>query len=111
MSETAFSHESKLALIAEAQTKGFFVMLLVVALDQPECLLARVTQRVSEGGHPVPAERRKRSPLANGASPGNKTVLSANAPEAKADYRCVVKRFHRFNLIQIQGDVTLHRED
>ena len=57
VSETVFSHESKLALIQEAQTKGFLVMLLVVALDQPERLLARVVQRVREGGHPVPADR------------------------------------------------------
>lgn len=57
VSETVFSHASKLALIQEAQAKGFFVMLLVVALDQPERLLARVAQRVLEGGHPVPPER------------------------------------------------------
>lgn len=57
VSETVFSHESKLALIEKAQTQGFFVMLLVVALDQPERLLERVAQRVAEGGHPVPAER------------------------------------------------------
>ena len=57
VSETVFSHASKLKLIEDAQAKGFFVMLLVVALDQPEHLLARVAQRVAEGGHPVPAER------------------------------------------------------
>jgi predicted ABC-type ATPase len=57
VSETVFSHESKLALIKEAQAHGFFVLLLVVALDQPERLLARVSQRVMEGGHNVPAER------------------------------------------------------
>ena len=57
VSETVFSHESKLALIQEAQAKGFLVMLLVVAIDQPERLLARVAQRVSEGGHSVPASR------------------------------------------------------
>lgn len=57
VSETVFSHESKLALIQEAQAQGFFVMLLVVALDHPEHLLARVAQRVAEGGHPVPPER------------------------------------------------------
>ena len=56
-SETVFSHESKLALIEDAQEHGFFVMLLGVALDQPERLLARVAQRVAEGGHPVPADR------------------------------------------------------
>jgi predicted ABC-type ATPase len=32
VSETVFSHPSKLALIADAQSQGFFVMLLVVAL-------------------------------------------------------------------------------
>jgi len=57
VSETVFSHASKLALIQEAQTRGFFVMLLVVALDQPARLLARVAQRVLEGGHTVPPER------------------------------------------------------
>jgi predicted ABC-type ATPase len=57
VSETVFSHASKLSLIKAAQTKGFFVLLLVVALDRPERLLVRVSQRVLEGGHNVPAER------------------------------------------------------
>ena len=57
VSETVFSHPSKLALIADAQDQGFFVMLLVVALDDPTRLLERVTRRVSEGGHAVPAQR------------------------------------------------------
>ncbi len=57
VSETVFSHESKLALIQEAQAQGFLVMLLVVCMDHPEKLLARVRQRVGEGGHDVPAER------------------------------------------------------
>lgn len=57
VSETVFSHPSKLALIEQAQAQGFFVMLLVVALDQPERLLERVAQRVAEGGHPVPPDR------------------------------------------------------
>jgi predicted ABC-type ATPase len=57
VSETVFSHESKLALIAQAQDKGFFVLLLVVCMDDPQRLLKRVSQRVHEGGHDVPAER------------------------------------------------------
>lgn len=56
-SETVFSHESKLELIFEAKSAGFIVALYVVALDDPERLLARVAQRVEEGGHPVPPER------------------------------------------------------
>ena len=57
VSETVFSHESKLALIAHAQRCGFAVVLLVVCMDDPERLLARVHQRVQEGGHAVPDER------------------------------------------------------
>lgn len=57
VSETVFSHESKLALIQDAQARGFFVMLIVVCLDDPQRLLARVAGRVAEGGHPVPPER------------------------------------------------------
>lgn len=57
VSETVFSHESKLALIEEAQQNGIAVVLLVVCLDDPKCLLARVRQRVLEGGHDVPADR------------------------------------------------------
>jgi predicted ABC-type ATPase len=57
VSETVFSHPSKLDLIAAAQRAGFAVVLLVVCVDDPEMLLGRVTQRVQEGGHAVPPER------------------------------------------------------
>ena len=57
VSETVFSHESKLALITQAQSMGFDVVLYVVSVDDPQRLLARVRQRVREGGHNVPAQR------------------------------------------------------
>ena len=57
VSETVFSHESKLALITQAHAMGFDVVLYVVSLDDPQRLLARVSQRVREGGHNVTAER------------------------------------------------------
>ncbi|MBD9395073.1 zeta toxin family protein [Acidovorax sp. ACV01] len=56
-SETVFSHPSKLALIEEAQRCGYTVALYIVALNDPARLLARVAQRVREGGHAVPPER------------------------------------------------------
>ena len=56
-SETVFSHESKLELMAEAQRLGFVVALYVVALDDPARLVQRVQTRIGEGGHPVPPER------------------------------------------------------
>jgi predicted ABC-type ATPase len=57
VSETVFSHPSKIDLIAEAQALGYRVVLLMVCVDDPQILLARVCQRVSEGGHDVPAQR------------------------------------------------------
>ena len=56
-SETVFSHPSKLALIDEARRQGYTVALHIVALDDPQHLLTRVSQRVREGGHPVPPDR------------------------------------------------------
>lgn len=57
VSETVFSHPSKLTLVSLAQQSGFAVVLLVVCLDDPNRLLARVRQRVQEGGHDVPPQR------------------------------------------------------
>ena len=57
VSETVFSHESKLVLITKAQAMGFDVVLYVVSVGDPQRLLARVSQRVREGGHNVPAQR------------------------------------------------------
>lgn len=57
VSETVFSHPSKLGLMQQAREAGFAVVLLVVCVNDPRQLLARVAQRVAEGGHAVPAER------------------------------------------------------
>lgn len=56
-SETVFSHPSKLQLIRDARAAGFYVLLLVVGLDDTRELVRRVSQRVREGGHAVPRER------------------------------------------------------
>ncbi len=57
VSETVFSHPSKLSLLQAARAAGFAVLLLVVCVDDPRQLLARVRQREQEGGHGVPADR------------------------------------------------------
>ena len=57
VSETVFSHPAKLDLLAQAKAAGFAVVLLVVCVDEPRHLLARVQQREQEGGHSVPPER------------------------------------------------------
>jgi predicted ABC-type ATPase len=57
VTETVFSHPSRLALIAQARTQGFEVVLYAMGLDEPRRLLQRVSQRVREGGHPVPSHK------------------------------------------------------
>ncbi len=57
ISETVFSHPSKLDLIGTAQKRGFSVVLYVVCVDEPRLLLQRVRRRVGEGGHHVPPHK------------------------------------------------------
>lgn len=57
VSETVFSHPSKVALLREARAAGFLVVLLVVCVDDPRQLPGRVNQRVAQGGHAVPHDR------------------------------------------------------
>ncbi|MES3003484.1 MAG: AAA family ATPase [Pseudomonadota bacterium] len=57
VTETTFSHPSRLALIAQARSMGFDVVLYALGLDEPRVLLNRVNQRVREGGHPVPSHK------------------------------------------------------
>ena len=53
ITETVFSHPSKLSLIRDAQGAGFQVTLHVVLLPE-DTTLARVHDRVRRGGHSVP---------------------------------------------------------
>ena len=54
--ETVFSHESKVALLKSAKVAGYRVILHVVLI--PEALaVARVEDRVRNGGHDVPEDK------------------------------------------------------
>lgn len=57
VTETVFSHPSKLDLIDEAKARGFTVVLMHVGVDTPELSAARVGARVEEGGHVVPDDK------------------------------------------------------
>ena len=57
VTETVFSHPSKLELIAEARANGFTVIVMHIGVDTPELSVARVGARVQEGGHIVPEEK------------------------------------------------------
>ena len=62
-SETVFSHESKIDLVASAKQAGFEVHLFVVCVDNPSLSELRVQQRVARGGHRVPSNKiRERYP-------------------------------------------------
>ncbi len=55
--ETVFSHVSKVDFVAKAKALGYEIILVYVHLDTVELNEARVTQRVSEGGHNVPSDK------------------------------------------------------
>lgn len=57
VTESTFSHPSKLALIDEAKTAGFRVVLFHVNVRSPNLSVLRVADRVKEGGHDVPEEK------------------------------------------------------
>jgi predicted ABC-type ATPase len=61
--ETVFSHESKIDFVAKAKSLGYEVILVYIHLATSDLNEARVSQRVSEGGHDVPSDKiRKRIP-------------------------------------------------
>jgi predicted ABC-type ATPase len=57
VSESTFSHPSKLALIDDAKAAGFRVVIYHVHVRTPELSVARVAGRKEEGGHDVPEQK------------------------------------------------------
>ena len=55
--ETVYSHPGKIDFVARARSFGYQVILVYIHLADPMLHLARVAQRVDEGGHTVPAEK------------------------------------------------------
>ena len=55
--ETVFSHPSKIDFLAEAKALGYEIVLVFIHLQMDELNLARVAQRVNEGGHKVPVKK------------------------------------------------------
>ncbi len=54
--ETVFSHESKLSLLRQADAAGYLVSLHIVLIPE-ELAVARVINRVANGGHHVPEDK------------------------------------------------------
>lgn len=57
VTETVFSHPSKLELIEQAKAQDFDVRMFHVGVESPDLSVARVSERVKEGGHPVPENK------------------------------------------------------
>jgi predicted ABC-type ATPase len=57
VTESTFSHPSKLHLVRAARAAGYRVALYHLHLDSPELAIARVQAREAHGGHPVPEDR------------------------------------------------------
>jgi predicted ABC-type ATPase len=55
--ETVFSHPSKIDFIATARALGYNIVLVFIHLETVDLNQARIAQRVSEGGHNVPADK------------------------------------------------------
>jgi len=57
--ETVFSHPSKIDFVAQAKALGYEIVLVYLHLALPDLNVARVAQRVEEGGHAVPIDKIK----------------------------------------------------
>lgn len=57
ITESTFSHPSKLALIRTAREAGYRVAIFHINVASPEISVSRVAQRVDRGGHPVPEDK------------------------------------------------------
>lgn len=57
VTESTFSHPSKLDLLQEAREKGYELRVYHVNVRSPEVSVLRVQSRVESGGHPVPEDK------------------------------------------------------
>ncbi|MEL6243880.1 MAG: AAA family ATPase [Pseudomonadota bacterium] len=59
VTETVFSHVSKLDLLRRARAAGFRIVVFHLDIVSDMLAVARVRSRVAEGGHPVPESKIK----------------------------------------------------
>lgn len=57
VTETVFSHPSKLDIIQQARLAGYLIIVMHVGVDSADLSVARVRERVGEGGHDVPEDK------------------------------------------------------
>jgi predicted ABC-type ATPase len=106
VTETVFSHESKLELVRAAMTAGYLVTLHVVMVPE-ELAVARVSSRAAAGGHAVPEEKiraryRRLWPLIAEAIGVVDSAIGYDNTRAKPAFR-VVATFERGSAISVSG--------
>ena len=67
VTETVFSHPSKLDLLTRARKLGYRIMVFHISVEYPDLSVARVQARVTEGGHDVPEEKIRNRYARNGS--------------------------------------------
>ena len=80
--ETVFSHPSKIDAVARAKGHGYVIYLTYFHLRTAQLNQARVSQRVSEGGHDVPPEK-----------------VAARVPRTKKNVAVAIKLVDRAHLL------------
>jgi predicted ABC-type ATPase len=111
--ETTLSGNWTTAAIKDALSRGFFVRLVFICVDNPEQSIQRVHERVAQGGHHVPDEdvRRRYSRsvlnLKRVAGIVNETIIYDNSgPEPR-----LILEIRSGNLVGTGGDLPVWARD
>jgi predicted ABC-type ATPase len=92
--ETVFSHPSKVEFVQQAHAQGYEVIMVFIHLDHVQLNIARITQRVAEGGHHVPDEK-----VANRLE---RLVNNVKAAIPHVDRLVILDNSHRLNSFDCQ---------
>ena len=109
VSESTFSHPSKLDLIGQAKGAGFRVLIHHVNLRSAELSVMRVATRVAHGGHDVPPDKiraryeRNQSLIRDAVLQADRAYVYDNSALAQLPER--VLDLHRGQVVRVAPDL------
>lgn len=109
VSESTFSHPSKLALIDDAKAAGFRVLLFHVNLRDPNLSVNRVKARFTNGGHDVPENKirerfeRNKPIIRQAMLLADRAFVYDNSQFGVYPSRCIT--FKHGKVVEVSGDV------
>lgn len=115
VSESTFSHPSKLTLIDDAKAAGFRVVLYHVNLRNPNLSVNRVKARFKNGGHNVPEDKirerfERNKPLIRQAMlQADRAFVYDNSQFGVSPTRCIT--FKNGKVIEVNGDIPAWARD